>query len=81
MRLFFFGDGYNDEKMLIAAGLGLVMANLKFKSKLSHLEVISTNDDDGVAKLLSDRVLNRKTTQNFLKIKKNCFYRFKLYFV
>jgi HAD superfamily hydrolase (TIGR01484 family) len=23
----FFGDGYNDEKMLIAAGLGLVMAN------------------------------------------------------
>jgi hydroxymethylpyrimidine pyrophosphatase-like HAD family hydrolase len=27
MRLFFFGDGYNDEKMLIAAGLGLVMAN------------------------------------------------------
>jgi hydroxymethylpyrimidine pyrophosphatase-like HAD family hydrolase len=46
-----------DEKMLIAAGLGLVMANApeKFKSKLSHLEVISTNDDDGVAQLLSDR--------------------------
>jgi hydroxymethylpyrimidine pyrophosphatase-like HAD family hydrolase len=36
--------------MLIAAGLGLVMANAQFKSKLSHLEVISTNDDDGVAK-------------------------------
>jgi hydroxymethylpyrimidine pyrophosphatase-like HAD family hydrolase len=49
--------------MLIAAGLGLVMANAPESLKASsHLEVISTNDDDGVAKLLSDRVLNRKTT-------------------
>jgi hypothetical protein len=31
----------------------------------SHLEVISTNDDDGVAKLLSDRVLNRKRLHIF----------------
>jgi hypothetical protein len=27
--------------------------------------VISTNDDDGVAKFLSDRVLNRKTSTYF----------------
>jgi hypothetical protein len=80
MRLFFLVMAIM-KKMLIAAGLGLVMANaLKFKSKLSHLEVISTNDDDGVAKLLSDRVLNRKR-QQFLKIKKNCFYRFQIVFL
>jgi hydroxymethylpyrimidine pyrophosphatase-like HAD family hydrolase len=37
--------------MLIAAGLGLVMANAPESLKASsHLEVISTNDDDGVAK-------------------------------
>jgi hypothetical protein len=65
--------------MLIAAGLGLVMANaLRSLKASSHLEVISTND--GVAKLLSDRVLNRKTS-NFLKIKKNCFYRFQIVFL
>jgi hydroxymethylpyrimidine pyrophosphatase-like HAD family hydrolase len=66
-KIIFFGDGYNDEKMLIAAGLGLVMANApeSLKSKLSHLEVISTNDDDGLVKFLSKRVLNRKTSTYF----------------
>jgi hydroxymethylpyrimidine pyrophosphatase-like HAD family hydrolase len=33
----FFGDGYNDEKMLIAAGLGLVMANAPESLKASSL--------------------------------------------
>jgi hydroxymethylpyrimidine pyrophosphatase-like HAD family hydrolase len=66
-KIIFFGNGYNDEKMLIAAGLGLVMANApeSLKSKLSHLEVISTNDDDGLVKFLSKRVLNRKTSTYF----------------
>jgi hydroxymethylpyrimidine pyrophosphatase-like HAD family hydrolase len=66
-KIIFFGDGYNDEKMLIAAGLGLVIANApeSLKSKLSHLEVISTNDDDGLVKFLSKRVLNRKTSTYF----------------
>jgi hydroxymethylpyrimidine pyrophosphatase-like HAD family hydrolase len=51
--------------MLIAAGLGLVMANAPRSLKASsHLEVISTNDDDG-RKLLSDRVLNRKRSHKF----------------
>ena len=50
-----FGDGYNDEKMLNSSGKGLVMGNApeSLKNKLSHLEVISSNDDDGVAKYLS----------------------------
>jgi Cof subfamily protein (haloacid dehalogenase superfamily) len=55
-----FGDGFNDEKMLVATGKGLIMGNAPetFKNKLSHLEIIATNDDDGVAKYLSEKVLN-----------------------
>jgi Cof subfamily protein (haloacid dehalogenase superfamily) len=50
-----FGDGFNDEKMLDAAGIGLIMGNApeNLKSKLPHLEVISTNNEDGVAKYLT----------------------------
>jgi len=49
-----FGDGFNDEKMLDAAGIGLIMGNApeNLKSKLPHLEVISNNYEDGVAKYL-----------------------------
>ncbi len=55
-----FGDGFNDEKMLIAAGKSLIMKNATegLKNKLSHLEVIATNDDDGVAKYLAHKILN-----------------------
>lgn len=51
-----FGDGFNDEKMLDAAGLGLIMGNApdNLKRKLSHLEVISANTDDGVARYLTE---------------------------
>jgi hydroxymethylpyrimidine pyrophosphatase-like HAD family hydrolase len=49
-----FGDGFNDEKMLLAAGQGFVMQNalLDLKNKLSHLEVIDSNANDGVAKYI-----------------------------
>lgn len=54
-----FGDGFNDEKMLLATAKGLIMNNAveSLKIKLSHLEVISSNDSDGVAKYLSQKVL------------------------
>jgi Cof subfamily protein (haloacid dehalogenase superfamily) len=54
-----FGDGFNDEKMLLSTGKALIMGNAPeiFKNKLSHLEIISTNDNDGVAKYLSEKVL------------------------
>lgn len=54
-----FGDGFNDEKMLTASEKGLLMGNAAegLKDKLSHLEVISTNDEDGVAKYLSKKIL------------------------
>jgi hypothetical protein len=55
-----FGDGFNDELMLVTTGKGLIMGNAPeiFKNKLSHLEVIATNHEDGVAKYLSETVLN-----------------------
>lgn len=50
-----FGDGYNDEKMLLASGKALIMDNAveSLKIKLSQLEVISSNHVDGVAQYLS----------------------------
>jgi Cof subfamily protein (haloacid dehalogenase superfamily) len=50
-----FGDGFNDEKMLDTAGIGLIMKNApdNLKSKMPHLEVISSNNEDGVAKYLA----------------------------
>ena len=55
-----FGDGFNDEKMLMSVGKGLIMENAveNFKTKLSHLEVISSNDTDGVANYLAQNILN-----------------------
>ncbi|MBA0885569.1 Cof-type HAD-IIB family hydrolase [Flavobacterium undicola] len=55
-----FGDGYNDEGMLNATSKGLLMGNApdSLKNKLSHLEVISRNNEDGVANYLADKILN-----------------------
>jgi len=54
-----FGDGFNDEKMLLATKKGLIMDNAveSLKNKLPHLEVIFSNDDDGVAKYLTETLL------------------------
>jgi len=54
-----FGDGFNDEKMLLATKKGLIMSNAvaSLKNKLPHLEVIFSNDDDGVAKYLTETFL------------------------
>lgn len=54
-----FGDGYNDEKMLNASAKGLLMGNApdSLKSKLSNLEVIGTNAENGVATYLSEKLL------------------------
>jgi Cof subfamily protein (haloacid dehalogenase superfamily) len=54
-----FGDGFNDEKMLFLARKGVIMNNAaeSFKNKLPHLEVTLSNDDDGVAKYLFQKLL------------------------
>lgn len=54
-----FGDGFNDEKMLLATKKGLIMGNAveSLKNKWPHLEVIFSNDEDGVAKYLAETLL------------------------
>jgi Cof subfamily protein (haloacid dehalogenase superfamily) len=54
-----FGDGFNDEKMLLAAQKSLIMGNApeKLKNKLPHLEVIDFNHEDGVAKYIVNNIL------------------------
>ena len=54
-----FGDGFNDEKMLIASGKSLIMENASenLKIKLSHLEIIASNETNGVANYLSENFL------------------------
>lgn len=55
-----FGDGFNDERMLNASGIGLIMENAveALKNKLPHLEVITSNENNGVAKYLSEMLLS-----------------------
>lgn len=55
-----FGDGFNDEKMLLSSGKSLIMDNAVegLKTKLSHIEVISSNENDGVAQYLAKNILN-----------------------
>lgn len=53
-----FGDGFNDEKMLNAAGIGLLMDNApdSLKDKLPHLGIIASNTEEGVAQYLSSKL-------------------------
>lgn len=54
-----FGDAFNDEKMIRKAGIGLVMdnASVSFKETMSNFPVILSNNENGVAKYLSDNFL------------------------
>jgi Cof subfamily protein (haloacid dehalogenase superfamily) len=56
-----FGDGYNDVQMLSAAGKALIMGNApaSLKKELSDLEVIRTNAEDGVAKYIASKILDK----------------------
>lgn len=57
-----FGDGYNDVQMLSASGKGLIMGNApaSLKEELSHLEVIQTNAEDGVARYIASKILDKE---------------------
>lgn len=57
-----FGDGFNDEKMLLQTKIGLIMDNAvdSLKTKLSHLKVIASNNDDGVAHYLFENFLKKE---------------------
>ncbi len=57
-----FGDGYNDVQMLSVSGKGLIMGNApaSLKEELSHLEVIETNAEDGVARYIASKILDKE---------------------
>ncbi len=57
-----FGDGFNDEKMLLAAQKSLIMGNApdKLKNKLAHLEVIDSNHEDGVANYIYNYIIHNQ---------------------
>ena len=57
-----FGDGFNDVQMLSASGKGLIMGNAptQLKETLPNLEVIKTNAEDGVARYISSKILDKE---------------------
>jgi Cof subfamily protein (haloacid dehalogenase superfamily) len=57
-----FGDGFNDVQMLSATGKGLIMGNAPalLKETLPNLEVIKTNAEDGVARYIASRILDKE---------------------
>lgn len=57
-----FGDGENDISMLFAAGIGVAMENALDIVKSAADCVTRTNDQDGVARFLEDRILRQKET-------------------
>lgn len=62
-----FGDGFNDVQMLSATAKALIMENapLSLKETLPNLKVISSNDEDGVAKYLYKKLI--KSTVKVLR--------------
>jgi Cof subfamily protein (haloacid dehalogenase superfamily) len=61
-----FGDGFNDVQMLSASGKGLIMGNAPsiLKQTLPNLEVIKTNAEDGVAKYIATKILDKELAAN-----------------
>jgi len=57
-----FGDGFNDVQMLSVSGKGLIMGNAPalLKETLPNLEVIKTNAEDGVARYISSKILDKE---------------------
>jgi hydroxymethylpyrimidine pyrophosphatase-like HAD family hydrolase len=51
------GDNWNDKEMLVRAGRGLVMGNADPALHALGLEVLPTNDEDGVAVAIERYVL------------------------
>ncbi|MDA1192200.1 MAG: Cof-type HAD-IIB family hydrolase [Candidatus Poribacteria bacterium] len=52
------GDNYNDAELLAAVGLGVAMGNAPDEIKRISRRTVGTNDEDGIADLLSDTFFN-----------------------
>lgn|GEM_PF-384466 len=53
-----FGDDYNDVEMLKACGIGVAVQNAIDQAKAAADYICESNDDDGVAKWLFERIIN-----------------------
>lgn len=51
-----FGDNFNDIEMLEAAGLGVAVANAENEVRAASDRVTASNDDDGVARAILERL-------------------------
>lgn len=58
-ELLAFGDSLNDVSMLEAAGIGVAMGNARADVKALGFPVCPTNDEDGVARYISEHVLSQ----------------------
>lgn len=56
------GDGENDVEMLSLVGLGVAMGNAGSKARAVSQDVMSTNDEDGVAQAIEKYVLAPRGT-------------------
>jgi HAD-superfamily hydrolase, subfamily IIB len=54
-----FGDGYNDREMIAHCGIGIAMGNAIAEIKERADFVCATNEEDGVATWIEERVLKR----------------------
>jgi hypothetical protein len=52
-----FGDDHNDIEMLTYAGTGVAMANAIDQAKAAADDICGSNDEDGVARWLDDKIL------------------------
>jgi Cof subfamily protein (haloacid dehalogenase superfamily) len=57
------GDGGNDKQMIEFAGLGVAMENAVDDVKSIAQHITSSNDEDGVAKVIEDFILGNKLHQ------------------
>ncbi len=60
-----FGDGHNDISMIALAGLGVAMANADPTVKASADFVTDTNNNDGVAKVIEQNILQTHKKNEF----------------
>jgi Cof subfamily protein (haloacid dehalogenase superfamily) len=57
------GDNWNDRAMLLGAGVGCVMANAEVELRSLGLEVVPTNDEDGVAVAIERHILRNASAK------------------
>ena len=53
-----FGDNFNDMSMIELAGLGVAVANAETEVREAADMCCASNDEDGVARVIEDRVLS-----------------------